>query len=58
MLCCVITPRMMDTVDRAGTYTSYRRYLIRLVEEGIRAANEVSYNWPQSIHDSRSCING
>lgn len=36
MLCCVITARQLDAQARLGTYSSYRKHLVRVVEEGLR----------------------
>eukprot|EP01031_Cornospumella_fuschlensis_P033008 gene33008-39926_t len=39
MLCCVITARQFDAQGRQGTYSSYKKFLVRSVEEGLRRAD-------------------
>lgn len=36
MLCCVVTARQLDAQGRQGSYSSYKKYLVRTVEEGLR----------------------
>jgi hypothetical protein len=41
MLCCVITGRMLDAEQREGTYSSFKKFLIRIVEQGLQQADQV-----------------
>lgn len=42
MLCCVITGRLLDPINRRGTPRSFRRYLLKVLDEGLQQADEVT----------------
>eukprot|EP00981_Chlorochromonas_danica_P015179 scaffold10764_cov159-Ochromonas_danica.AAC.33 len=53
MLCCVISGRMFDAVNRGGTYSSFRKFLVRFVEEGMKASHERAEDKICIIYDRR-----
>ncbi len=42
MPCCVITGRMLDPAGRKGTSRSFKRHLLKFVDEGMYRADQVS----------------
>lgn len=42
MPCCVITGRMLDPTNRKGTFVSFKKHLIKFVDEGLYHADQVS----------------
>jgi hypothetical protein len=53
MLCCVITGRMLDPINRKGTPRSFKKFILKTVEEGLRQADESSETKVCIIYDRR-----
>lgn len=53
MQCCVITARMLRPEDRKGTFNSFKKHLLRFVDEGMRRADETDQDKICIIYDRR-----
>lgn len=52
-LCCILTGRMHVAAHRMGTYSSFRKYLLRRVEEGMIASDQAESDKICIIYDRR-----
>ena len=49
----VVTGRLMDPVNRRGTCRSFKRYLIKMVEEGLQATDDLEEDRMCIVYDRR-----
>lgn len=50
MPCCLITGRMLDPIDRGGSHGSFRKYMLKMVDEGLRNADELDDQYRKPNH--------
>mmetsp|Transcript_1227 Transcript_1227/g.1640 ORF Transcript_1227/g.1640 Transcript_1227/m.1640 type:complete len:240 (-) Transcript_1227:308-1027(-) len=53
MACCVVTGRFLDPTHREGSHASFRKFIIKTVEDGMRDSNESEQDKVCVIYDRR-----